>query len=132
MKQERKTPPPIGAASLFTSFAVLLLTMLALLSLSQARSDRRLAEKTAAAVQDVYAADLEAQRIFAKLKNGEIPEAVTEERGIWCYGVPVSRYQTLSVEIDAATGSVLRWQMISHPEAPNDNLAVWAGRDEGE
>ena len=127
MKQERRSPPPMGTASLFTSFAVLLLTMLTLLSLSQARADRRLAEESAASVQEAYAADLEAQRIYAKLKNGEPMAGVTERNGIWSYEVPVSRYQTLFVEINTADAGVLRWQVVSHPEAPNENLAVWTG-----
>ena len=127
MKKERFSPPAVGGTSLLVSFAVLLLTMLALLSLSQARSDRRLAEKTAENVRAYYAADLEAQKTYARLRSGEDVPGVTETGGRWCCSFPITQYQTLFVEIDPVTLEVLRWQTISHPEAPNENLPVWAG-----
>lgn len=119
--------PTMGAASLFTAFAVLLLTMLALLSMAQAQADRRLSETMANNVRAYYAADLEAQSIYARIRSGERPPEVTEERTLYTYRCPVSRYQTLFVEIEMGTWKILRWQVISHPEAPDDNLPVWTG-----
>ena len=65
-------PPPIGGASLLAAFAVLCLTVFALLSLSTVRADDRLGKATVQAVTDYYAADLEAQTILARLRNGEL------------------------------------------------------------
>lgn len=127
MKGGRTSPPAVGAASLFTAFAVLLLTMLALLSLSQAMADRRLAEKAAEHTAAWYAADLEAQKIYANLREGEIPPEVSVRDGVYSYSVPVSQYQTLFVEIETATAAVLRWQVVAHPETPNEALDLWQG-----
>lgn len=124
---KRQHLPILGAASLFTAFCVLLLTMLALLSLSQAKADRRIAEISARRVQEYHAADLEAQKLYASLRSGEIPPEVTEEQGIYRYQIPVSQYQTLFVEIDSAALEPIRWQIVAHPEAPNENLSVWTG-----
>lgn len=127
MSNGRTSPPAIGAASLFTAFAVLLLTMLALLSLSQARADRRLAEKVAEQTAAYYAADLEAQKMYAAIRRGKIPPGIWEENGVYGYSVPVSRHQTLFVEIQKTTSAVVRWQVVAHPEVPNEKLPVWEG-----
>lgn len=124
---KREHLPAMGGASLFTAFAVLLLTMLALLSLSQARADRRLSETMAEGTREYYAADLEAQKIYARLRSGEIPAQVSREEGFYRYRCSLSRYQTLFVEVDADTLEILRWQVVAHPEAPNEDLSVWTG-----
>lgn len=125
MKQEHF--PAVGAASLFTAFAVLLLTLLSLLSIAQAQADRRLSKTMAQSTKAYYAADLEANRICAGIRRGNIPPDVSEENGSYAFLCPVSDYQTLFVELDKATFQVLRWQVVAHPETPNENLSVWTG-----
>lgn len=72
-------PPALGGVSLLVIFAVLCLTVFALLSLSTVQADCRLADATAQSVSDYYAADLEAQTILAKLRQGERPANVAVE-----------------------------------------------------
>ena len=99
-----------------------------LLSLTQAKADRRIADISAARVREAYAADLEAQKLYAQIRAGEIPAEVTEEDGMYFYQIPVSQYQTLFVEIEQDTQKVIRWQTVSQSEAPNENLSVWKGQ----
>lgn len=129
-KRERKNLPVFGGSSLLTIFGVLVLTIFALLSLTAALADRRLSEAAAEAVTAYYEADLEAERIFACLRNGLVPETVTEEQGRYSYACPVSRYQTLQVELEKTEDSwvVLRWQTVAHPEDGEEILPVWNGK----
>ena len=76
-KQTELSPPPVGGASLLVVFAVLCLTVFALLSLSTVRANGRLSETSARAVADYYAADVKAQEILARLdktEQGRLPE----------------------------------------------------------
>ncbi|MBD5133272.1 MAG: hypothetical protein HDT38_02190 [Clostridiales bacterium] len=75
-KREGMAPPALGGSSLLVAFAVLALTVFALLSLSTVRADVRLADASAKAVEDYYAADVKAQEILARLRNGETVEGV--------------------------------------------------------
>ena len=65
-KNQRFSPPAVGGASLLVVFAVLCLTVFALLSLTTVQADVRLADASVQAVADYYAADLEAQTIDRK------------------------------------------------------------------
>lgn len=75
-KREGMTPPALGGSSLLVAFAVLALTVFALLSLSTVQADVRLADASAQAVSDYYAADCEAQEILARLRSGETVEGL--------------------------------------------------------
>ena len=75
-KKEGMAPPALGGSSLLVAFAVLALTVFALLSLSTVQADVRLADASAQAVTDYYAADCQAQEILARLRNGETVEGV--------------------------------------------------------
>ena len=131
MDEKKKTAPPaVGGSSLLTVFAVLALTVFALLSLSTVKADVRLADSAAKAVTNYYAADCKAQEILARLRNGEAPEdveltAMLQEGGgtDYYYTVPISDTQELQVEVlvDAETYEILRWQA-----APS---VVWEGSD---
>lgn len=57
----------IGGISILAVFVVLCLTTLATLSFVTAQADLRLAEKTAAAQQQYYAADAQAEHILADI-----------------------------------------------------------------
>ena len=76
-KREGFAPPALGGSSLLVVFAVLALTVFALLSLSTVRADVRLGDAAAKAVSDYYTADAQAQEILAQLRNGETPVEVT-------------------------------------------------------
>lgn len=131
----RFSPPALGGASLLVIFAVLTLTIFALLSLSTVRADVRLADSAAQAVTDWYAADCKAQEILARLRNGEEPEGVE----FWGsgllyagYAVPISDTQELQVEVilKGVEGGplVLRWQAAPTGEwTGGENYTVWDG-----
>ena len=133
------SPPALGGSSLLVIFAVLALTVFALLSLSTVRADTRLADASAKAVEDYYAADCQAQEILARLRNGERPEGVEEEEpisNIFRYTVPISDTQELQVEVwkysdvESEQGEyrILRWQAAPIGEwSPDEGLDLWVG-----
>ncbi len=116
MKHNRfSLPTPVGATTLFVIFAALCLTVFCLLSLSTADAKRRLAESSAQATAAYYAADCEAERIFAELRAARIPDGVTAEEGRCSYICPISDTLALHVElIRTESGwSILQWQAVS-------------------
>ena len=70
------SPPTVGGVSLLVVFAVLCLTVFALLGLTTVQADRRLADASIKAISDYYAADCEAQAVLARLRAGELREGV--------------------------------------------------------
>ena len=133
--RERFSPPAVGGISLLVVFAVLCLTVFALLALTTVQADTRLADASAKAVTDYYAADCQAQEILARLRRGEVPEGVESQyldSIIYRYAVPISDTQELQVEVlvDRTDGSwsVLRWQSVPVGEwEPDTSLTVWDG-----
>ena len=131
-KQKRGFKAPVvGGSSLLVIFAVLCLTVFALLSLSTVQADERLSDKSFAAVAGYYAADCAAEEILAQLRAGEVPEGVTAyEGGLYRYGCPISDTQTLVVEVavEDADYTIIRWQARSTAEwVADDSLPVWDG-----
>lgn len=131
MVEKRKASlPPIGVSSLMVIFAVLCLTVFALLSVSTVRADQRLSENAAQAVESYYLADCAAEELLARLRNGERPEGVREENGVFVYACPISDTQTLAVavEVKGADYNILRWQAVSTADwQAGDQLPVWQG-----
>ena len=132
-KKARFRIPVVGGSSLLVSFAVLCLTVLALLSLNTVQADGRLSKAAAQNVAAFYEADTRAEEIFARLRNGEMPAGVTvcncEEEG-YAYTCPISETQQLCVELhrEGDTWTVLRWQAESIAQWENDeSLHVWDG-----
>lgn len=131
--RERKTllPPPVGVSSLLTIFAVLCLTVFAMLALSTVQAGGRLGDASAEAVTDYYAADCRAEEMLARLRSGEVPEGVyREEDGTYSYACPVSDSQTLAVRaaVNGTDYSILRWQVISTADwQADERLPVWDG-----
>lgn len=118
-------PPALGGASLLVIFAVLALTVFALLSLSTVRADVRLGDASAQAITNYYAADCRAQEVLACLRTGApVPEDISvsesiihyEDRVEWVcsYTVPISETQELQVEVqlEGTDYTVLRWQAV--------------------
>ena len=138
-KKESFSPPALGGSSLLVVFAVLALTVFALLSLSTVRADVRLGDAAAKAVSDYYTADAQAQEILARLRNGETPvEVTTHTEDSWTrmtrytYAVPISDTRELQAEVlvDRADGSysILRWEVLSVGVwEPDSSLDVWDG-----
>ena len=130
-QNSREQAPIVGGRSLVVIFAVLCLTVFALLGLSTVRADKRLADINVKAVTDYYSAEFEAEEILAKLRGGEIPEGVTlAENNVYTYSVKVSETQMLCVEVafEEKEWNILRWQTVSTTEwSESDGLAVWKG-----
>ena len=132
MREQKKSsfsPPALGGASLLVIFAVLALTIFALLSLSTVQADGRLSEASNVAVQDYYAADCTAQAVLAWLRTGEagagVPDDLEISTSISEYGdhsetvhffaVPISDTQELQVEVRVDGPNeyeILRWQAV--------------------
>lgn len=91
-KKEGMAPPALGGSSLLVAFAVLALTVFALLSLSTVQADVRLADASVQAVTDYYAADVTAQEILARLRNGETVEGVEQ---LWPVQTDTSRLSSV-------------------------------------
>ena len=136
-RQETFSPPAVGGVSLLVAFAVLCLTVFALLSLTTVQADARLAEASARAVEEYYAADCAAQEILARLRNGETPvEAESHSYDSWhrgtryTYAVPISDSQELDVEVivDGEEYEILRWQAQYTGEWETvEGLDLWDG-----
>ena len=138
-KKESFSPPALGGSSLLVVFAVLALTVFALLSLSTVRADVRLGDAAADSVCGYYRADGKAQEILARLRSGECPaEAELHPEDAWTlmdrytYTVPISDTQELQVEVlvdEVGSGySVQRWQAAPTGEWEiEESLELWDG-----
>lgn len=131
MNENRKfSPPAVGASSLLVIFAVLCLTVFALLSIATVRADGRLGDNVERAVSGYYAADCQAEQLLAQLRAGKMPEGVTEENGIYTYTCPISDTQVLAVQValDGDSYRILRWQALSSVRwEADDRIPVWDG-----
>lgn len=128
--ERRFAPPAVGGVSLLVVFAVLCLTVFALLSLATVQADTRLADASAQAVAEYYAADCEAQAILARLRAGERLEGVESFGGIYAYTCPISDTQELQVEVWLKDGhyKILRWEAAASVEWEADStLELWDG-----
>ena len=136
-KREVFSPPAVGGISLLVAFAVLCLTVFALLSLTTVQADARLAEAAARAGGEYLAPDCAAQEILARLRNGETPvEAESHSYDSWhrgtryTYAVPISDSQELDVEVivDGEEYEILRWQAQYTGEWETvEGLDLWDG-----
>ena len=128
-KKMKFSPPVIGGSSLLVIFSVLCLTVFALLSLSTALADKRLSDASVEAVREYYQADSQAEEIFARLRNGELPDAVEQTGNRFWYQCPISDTQTLFVELenDGSRWIVRRWQAEAETRMKESDLSVWGG-----
>ena len=131
---KRSFAPAIGASSLLVIFAVLCLTVFAMLSLSTVQADKRLSDASAEAALDYYEADTEAERIFALLRAGELPDGVTVTAdgagSVYAYTCPISDTQMLRVELRERNSlwTVLCWQAVSTAEwEADESIDIWDG-----
>lgn len=135
-QKKRFSPPAAGGVSLLVVFAVLCLTVFALLSLTTVQADVRLADASAQAAADYYAADLEAQTILARLRNGERPEGVTFTgsgllRAEYTCRISDTQELQVSVILQGISGReyvIERWQAVPSAEWESDeSLDLWNG-----
>ena len=127
-KKNSRGFPIIGGSSLLVIFAVLCLAVFAMLSLSTAQADRRLADTSIQAVADYYAADSRAEEILARLRTGQMPEEVTQNGTVYSYSCINSPSQSLFVEVSENSWEVLRWQ--AQPTVDwqeDDSMELWRG-----
>lgn len=130
----RFSPPAVGGSSLLAIFAVLTVSVFALLSLSTVLAEKRLSDSSAQAVSAYYAADLEAETIFAQLRGGQLPPQVEQSGDHYRFTCAISETQTLAVELRLTDGTweVLRWQTIAQAQTSQDQtLPIWGGTTEG-
>jgi len=127
--KERLSPPALGGTTLLVIFAVLCLVVFSLLSLSTVQAERKLSNASRDAATAYYKADLEAQRVFALIRNGEEIPGVKEENGVYSYVCKVTEDQNLAVEIqkNEEKWQVLRWQCVVRQGEIDDTLPVWSG-----
>ena len=132
MDNQKTRAPMVGGSSLLVVFAILCLTVFALLGFSTVQADKRLSDASADAVKAYYAADTQAEMILAQLRAGELPEGVTLKNGNYYYVCPVSKTQELQVEvrINGAMWEILRWQTVSTAKwDEGETLSVWEGKN---
>lgn len=134
MAGRKSAPINIGTSSIMMLFAVLCLTVFAVLAFTSARSQASLARKSADAVSAYYAADMRAAELYEELHEGAVPEVVTVNElpdGIYySYDVPVDENQALSVLV-RQTGEVLEilsWKVYTVGEwNADEQINVWDG-----
>lgn len=121
----------VGGSSILTIFAVLCFIVFALLSLSTARADRTLADKSAEAVQNYYRADTEAEEILGRLRGGEVPEQVTKSGyNEYSYSCKIDEKQELQVkvEIQGERYFIKQWRKVYVGEwDADDSMEVFEG-----
>ena len=130
-ERQRFSPPAVGGSSLLVIFAVLCLTVFAMLALSTVQANGRLSDASAEAVTSYYAADAQAEAILAQLRAGQVPEDVTVTGETYTYTCPISDTQALEVEVrvNGTDYEVLRWQSVSTADwQADESLHVWDGQ----
>lgn len=134
MKQKNSVSiPAVGAGSLLATFAVLCLTVFALMSLTTVQAEKRLADASNHAVEAYYAADLQAEALFARLRAGEQPATISIQENRYTYQCTISDNQYLDVTLEKTDAGwrILRWQVTSRENAGKmDTLPVWQGTAE--
>lgn len=119
-----------GGSSLMVIFAVLCLTVFAILALTTVLADARLADAYADSVSDYYEASFRAEETIAQLRSGIIPENAEEENGIYSIYCPVSENETLTVRVRIENEE---YEILSRTVAytgdwnGNNSLDVWSG-----
>ena len=129
-KERRMSTPVVGGSSLLVIFAVLCLTVFALLGLSTVQAGGRLSQTMADSVSAYYEADCMAEEIYARLRAGEMPAEVTRVEDTYTYACPVSDTNELQVELykDGDQWNVIRWKTVSVVEwESDDSLNLWDG-----
>ena len=121
----------VGASSILLILVVVSLTMMASLSLIQARADAALTEKTAISVAAYYDADARAQQVLAALDDaigeGNQPQSVAgvqqQPDGSYAFSVGSSDGHTLHVSLDLSGAG---YRILSYRY---ESAQEWVGQD---
>lgn len=131
MKKERRSIPIVGASSLIVIFAVVCLTVFAILSLNTALAGERLSQKNADSTVEYYKADAVAHEILAKIRAGETPDAVQRAGNVYSYSCKVSEGKELFVNVTVNSAddyNVNIWQVRWTDDwTIDDSINVWDG-----
>ena len=128
----------VGSASIVLIFAVLCMTVFALISLSSAVSEKALADVQERLVKAYYQADTRAEYILAEiLEGGTAADGVVivfdrdqDGKETACFSCPMSEGKELYVEIDIYEDSyyIQKWQIRdTRAWEIDDRLPVWQG-----
>lgn len=132
MKQNaRFSPPAVGGSSLLAIFAVLTLSVFAMLSLTTVQAENRISDASARATAAYYEADYRAEEIFARLRRGEAVAEVERTENLYRFRCAISEHQYLSVVLGCENGQweILCWQTVASPEPIQEKrLPVWSGK----
>lgn len=129
-KHQEHQLPVIGGSSLLVIFAVLCLTVFALLGFSTVQAGKRLSDISIQAVSDYYAADCAAEEILARLRAGQLPEGVSRQGDVYTYSCVISPTQELQVEVCGGDWEILRWQAVSTVQwQENTDMELWDGNE---
>lgn len=123
-------PPAVGGSSLLVIFAVLCLTVFALLGLATVQANSRLSDASARPYPDIMRRIARRKPILAQLRSGTVPEGVSVRGDVYSYTCPISDTQMLQVEVqvDKSAYTVLRWQAVSTADwQAEEDLEVWDG-----
>lgn len=123
----------VGGSSLLVIFAVLCMTVLALLALNTAKAGGRLADASVEATLGYYRAERQAEEILARLRGGELPDGVTRDGDLYRYTCTISDRQALEVEvlISGEEYRILCRRCVSTVDwSAEDELELWDGEFE--
>ncbi len=147
MKQtdKRSVGMHVGSASIIMIFAVLCLTVFSTLSYVTADQERKLAEKSALAIQQYYTADYQCEERYEQiaelLRSGIPAEALPQQLDVQVvsktdgyhiqYAVSIDEHQQLEVGLLARADGALdirQWKVAAVQEQVyEDELDVWDG-----
>lgn len=133
MKKRKLSFTSVGGSSILTIFAVLCILVFALLSLSTAKANYNLAEKSVKAVSNYYAADTKAEEIYSQIRAGNMPDGVKQKGNTYSYTCAIDDKQKLLVEIKKQKEKfhVVKWEKQYTGEwKPDDTIDVWDGMEQ--
>ena len=99
-----------GGSALMVVFAVLCLTVFAILVLSTVLSDAKRSDSYAEGVSAYYAAEAEAEETIATLRAGVWVPGVSYQDGIYSFSCEISDTKALAVRVRIGDGS---WEVLS-------------------
>ena len=79
-----------------------------------------------------YEADLRAEEILARLRNGEQIPGLEEKNGTYEFEIPISGRQTLAVALAQREDDwvILRWRAVTREDELDETLNVWKGTED--
>lgn len=133
MKKKKISFTSVGGNSILTIFAVLCFIIFALLSLSTSKADSMLAQKSTDAVKKYYEADTRAEKILAKIRQGNVPDGVVKKGNNYSYTCPLDDTQQISVQIEKRGSEyiVKKWKKEYNGKwKADESIKVWEGMQE--